>query len=163
MSNNLKVWKDLADTFLSGFNTDFDEMYDYYKKKFNSMQPRCKKGETCKNETGCLCSCDFSDNFLVDNGENYKLTMDVNPKATAKDITIDLEDNQLKIEYTFKDENCKTSSSIIETLPKDADTDEITATVENGKLVIVVEKLPVELDVELDDDEDNKNVKINRK
>lgn len=162
MSNNLKVWKDLADTFLSGFNTDFDEMYNYYKSKFNNMQPCNNKDKEC-GCAGGLCTCDFNDNFLVDNGDVYKLTMDVNPKATAKNITIDLEDNQLKIEYTFKDGNCKTSSSIVETLPKDADTDEITATVENGKLVIVVEKLPVELDVELDDDKDNKNVKINRK
>lgn len=160
MSNNLKVWKDLADTFLSGFNTDFDEMYNYYKSKFNNMQPCNNKDKEC-GCAGSLCTCDFNDNFLINNGENYKLTMDVNPKATAKDITIDLEDNQLKIEYTFKDGNCKTSSSIVETLPKDADTDEITATVENGKLVVVVGKIPQEIDIDVETD--NKSVKINRK
>lgn len=163
MSKNLKVWKDLADTFLSGFNTDFDEMFDYYKQKFNSMQPCDKNLKTNKNTTGCIYSCDFNNNFLVDDGDSYKLTMDVNPKATAKDITIDLEDNQLKIDYTFKDGNCKTNSSIIETLPKDANVDEITATVENGKLVVVVEKLPIEMEIEVETDEDTKNVKINRK
>lgn len=160
MSNNLKVWKDLADTFLSGFNTDFDEMYNYYKSKFNNMQPCNNKDKEC-GCVGGLCTCDFNDNFLIDNGENYKLTMDVNPKATAKNITIDLEDNQLKIEYTFKDGNCKTSSSIIETLPNDADEGEITATVENGKLVVVVGKIPQEIDIDIETD--NKNIKINRK
>jgi HSP20 family molecular chaperone IbpA len=160
MSNNLKVWKDLADTFLSGFNTDFDEMYNYYKSKFNNMQSCNNKDKEC-GCAGGLCTCDFNDNFLIDNGENYKLTMDVNPKATAKDITIDLEDNQLKIEYTFKDGNCKTSSSIIETLPNDADEGEITATVENGKLVVVVGKIPQEIDIDVETD--NKNIKINRK
>ena len=162
MSNNLKSWKRLADTFFDNFNGNFDEMFNYYFKKFNNMPVCDNENKICKNENpGHICTCDFSKNFLVEDGDNYKLTMDVNPKATAKNITIDLEDGQLKIKYDFKDGNCSTTNTIIETLPQDADEDEITATVEDGKLVVVVGRIPQEIDI--DAEVDNKNVKINRK
>lgn len=162
MSNNLKTWKRLADSFFSNFNGDFDEMFKYYLGKFNDM-PTCEKENKLCNgkEAGHVCTCDFTKNFLVDKDDNYQLVMDVNPKATAKNITIDLEDNQLNIKYSFKDGNCSTTNTIIETLPNDADEDEITATVENGKLVVVVGKIPQEIDIDVETD--NKNVKINRK
>lgn len=164
MSKNLKLWKDLIDTFLSGFDMDFDSLYDYYTKQYK----KACCGKTCKKtdeSLGTICTCDFSKNFLVDNNDNYKLTMDVNPKATAKNITIDLEDNQLTIEYKFKDGNCTTANTVIETLPSDADENEITATVEDGKLVIVIAKIPVAVEPydKSGTEEDTKNVKINRK
>lgn len=160
MSKSVQIWKDLANKFF--FSNDLDEMFDFYMNKYNNQT--CKKNsdnKVCKKDKtlGKLCTCDFEKNFLVDNGDYYELTMEVNPKATAKDITIDLENNSLKIEYNFKDGNMTTSNSVIETLPKDADENEITAEVDNGKLKVVVEKRPIEIEVE----EDTKTIPINRK
>jgi len=162
MSKSVQIWRDLANNFFEGFGTEIDEMFDYYMNKYNNTNGKKNNGnKVClkDNTLGKLCTCDFEKNFLVDKGDHYELTMEVNPKATAKDITIDLENNSLKIEYNFKEGNMTTSNSVIETLPNDADEDEITAEVDNGKLKVVVEKRPIDIVVE----EDTKTIPINRK
>ena len=99
-----------------------------------------------------------------DKGDHYELALNVAEGATAKNVKVDLEDNVLNVNYSFKSKNASTSTSISETLPEDADADTLTATVENGVLLVSVNKAEEIIEEEDDEeDEDLVNVRINRK
>lgn len=100
---------------------------------------------------------------LEDEGDNYVLTLDVAEDAKASNVTVDYDDDtrELSVEYKYDGDNFSNRSFIKEVLPKDADEDDINATVEDGKLTIIIGKL---VDVEYPEEEvDDTVVKVNRK
>ena len=109
----------------------------------------------------------FAANFssFEDKEDHYELVLDVADDAKASNVTVDYDDEtrELTVEYKYESKNFTSRSLINETLPDNADEDTIEATVENGKLTIVVEK-KAEPEVEEEvAEEDEKTVKINRK
>lgn len=93
--------------------------------------------------------------------KGYELVVPVANDATAKNVTVDFddEDRLLTINYSYKSKNCSTTTTVSETLPKDADADTLSASVIDGELKISVDFLPKK---EVKTDEDTKTVKINR-
>ena len=79
---------------------------------------------------------------LEDKGDYYELVLDVADDATAKnvDVEFDGDTRELTVEYKYNTKNTSSRSSIVETLPKDADEDTIDARIEGGKLTITIEK-----------------------
>lgn len=101
--------------------------------------------------------------YLEDKEDHYELVLDVAEDAKASNVTVDYDDEtrELSIEYKYEGKNLTNRSVITETLPEDADEDDITATVEDGKLTVIIGKL---LDAEYPEEEvDETVVKINRK
>ena len=101
---------------------------------------------------------------LEDKDDHYELVLDVADDAKANDVTVDFDDEtrELSVKYKYETKNFTTSSSIVETLPADADEDSIDATVEHGKLTILIEKKVVE-EAEEEEDVDDTVVRVNRK
>lgn len=101
---------------------------------------------------------------LEDKEDHYELILDVAEDANAGNVTVDFDDEtrELSIEYKYESENYKNASSIVETLPADADEDTIEASVEGGKLSISIGKKVVEED-DRKDEGDNTVVRVNRK
>ena len=67
--------------------------------------------------------------------------------VTADMIDIDVIDEKrmIKVSYKFKDSNgCETSGASMERLPDDADINSLTATFDNGKLMLTMNKLSKE-------------------
>lgn len=102
---------------------------------------------------------------LEDKEDHYELVLDVAEDANAKNVTVDFDDEtrELSIEYKYESENYKNSSSIVETLPADADEDEIEASVVDGKLTITIGKKPVAAEEPVDEPGNTTIVKVNRK
>lgn len=101
---------------------------------------------------------------LEDKDDHYELTLDVAEGATAKNVTVDYDDEtrELSVEYKFEGDKFSNRSYVSETLPADADEDDIEASVEDNKLMIVIGKKPIEEKAE-DEAEDTTTVKVNRK
>lgn len=93
--------------------------------------------------------------------KGYELVVPVANDATAKNVTVDFddEDRLLTIKYSYTSKNCSTATTVSETLPEDADADTLSASVADGKIKISVDFLPKK---EVETDEDTKTVKINR-
>lgn len=93
--------------------------------------------------------------------KGYELVVPVADDATAKNVTVDFddEDRLLTIKYSYKSKNCSTATTISETLPEDADAETLSASVSGGKLKVSADFLPKK---EVETDEDTKTVKINR-
>lgn len=93
--------------------------------------------------------------------KGYELVVPVADDATAKNVTVDFddEDRLLTIKYSYKSKNCSTTTTISETLPEDADAETLSASVSDGKLKVSADFLPKK---EVETDEDTKTVKINR-
>lgn len=93
--------------------------------------------------------------------KGYELVVPVADDATAKNVTVDFddEDRLLTIKYSYKSKNCSTATTISETLPEDADAETLSASVSDGKLKVSADFLPKK---EVETDEDTKTVKINR-
>lgn len=93
--------------------------------------------------------------------KGYELVVPVADDATAKNVTVDFddEDRLLTIKYSYKSKNCSTATMISETLPEDADAETLSASVSDGKLKVSADFLPKK---EVETDEDTKTVKINR-
>ena len=101
--------------------------------------------------------------YLEDKEDHYELVLDVAEDAKASNVTVNYDDDtrELSIEYKYEGKSVTNRSVITETLPDDADENDITATVEDGKLTVIIGKL---LDVEYPEEEvDDTVVKINRK
>lgn len=96
-----------------------------------------------------------------DKGDFYELTLEVAEDATAKNVTVDLEDGVVTVSYEYKANGVYATSKVVETLPEDADEDTLEASVEDGVVSITVDKVE-ELEVE-DEPEDTRTIKINRK
>lgn len=99
---------------------------------------------------------------IEDKEDHYELVLDVAADAKASNVTVDFDDDtrELSIEYKYETKNYSNSSSIVETLPYDADEDTIDATVEDGKLTILIQKKVVENPAE---EAPTNVVKVNRK
>ena len=97
--------------------------------------------------------------------DHYELVMDVADDAKASNVTVDYEDEtrELTIEYKYETENYKSQSVVKETLPEDADPDTIEAIVEDGKLTITILKLEEPEEEEVEEEVDDRVVKVNRK
>ena len=102
---------------------------------------------------------------LEDKDDHYELVLDVAEGATAKNVTVDYDDEtrELSAEYNFEGDNFSNRSCISETLPADADEDEIEASVVDGKLTITIGKKPVAAEEPVDEPGDTTIVKVNRK
>lgn len=102
---------------------------------------------------------------LEDKEDHYELVLAVAKEATAKNVTVDYDDEtrELSVEYKFEGENFANRSSISETLPADADEDEIEASVADGTLTISIGKKPVATEEPEDEPGDTTIVKVNRK
>jgi HSP20 family molecular chaperone IbpA len=102
---------------------------------------------------------------LEDKEDHYELVLDVAKEANAKNVTVDYDDEtrELSVEYKFEGENFANRSSISETLPADADEDEIEATVADGTLTISIGKKPVASEEPEDEPGNTTIVKVNRK
>ena len=101
---------------------------------------------------------------LEDKGEYYELVLDVAEDAKASNVTVDYDEDtrELQVNYTYDGKNFKNTSRIVEVLPDDADDETIEASVEDGQLVVKIEKLlPEEEPVE--EPVDETVVKVNRK
>ena len=101
---------------------------------------------------------------LEDKTDHYELNLDVAEDANASNVNVEYDDEtrQISVEYKYEGKNCKSSSYFTETLPVDADENNIDASVVNGKLEITIWKKPVE-EPEPEEETDNTVVKINRK
>lgn len=99
---------------------------------------------------------------IEDKGDHYELVLDVAADAKASNVTVDFDDDtrELSIEYKYEAKNYSNISSIVETLPYDADEDSIEATVDDGKLTILIQKKVVENSAE---EVPANVVKVNRK
>jgi len=93
--------------------------------------------------------------------KGYELVVPVAVDATAKNVTVDFddEDRLLTINYSYKSKNCSTATTVSETLPEDADADTLSASVVDGELKVSVDFLPKK---EVETNENTKTVKINR-
>lgn len=99
-----------------------------------------------------------------DNGDSYVLTLEVAEGATAKNVSVDLEDGVVTVSYEYKADGVYTSSRLVETLPEDADEETLEATVEGGVVTLTVAKVvEPEPEPEAEADEDTRVIKINRK
>ena len=99
---------------------------------------------------------------IEDKEDHYELVLDVAADAKASNVTVDFDDDtrELSIEYKYEAKNYSNISSIVETLPFDADEDSIEATVDDGKLTILIQKKVVEYSAE---EAPANVVKVNRK
>ena len=97
---------------------------------------------------------------LEDKGESYELVLDVAEDANASNVTVDYDEDtrELQVNYTYDGKNFKNTSRIVEVLPDDADDETIEASVEDGQLVVKIEKLLPE-----EEPVDETVVKVNRK
>ena len=101
---------------------------------------------------------------LEDKGEYYELVLDVADDAKASNVNVEFDDEtrELSVEYKYEAKNYNTSSTVVETLPANADEDTISAHVEDGKLTITVEKKE-EAEEEPEEQIDEREVRVNRK
>lgn len=101
---------------------------------------------------------------LEDKGDSYELVLDVAEDAKASNVTVDYDEDtrELQVNYTYDGKNFKNSSRIVEVLPDDADDETIEASVEDGQLVVKIEKLLPE-EEPVDEPVDETVVKVNRK
>ena len=101
---------------------------------------------------------------LEDKGESYELVLDVAEDANASNVTVDYDEDtrELQVNYTYDGKNFKSTSRIVEVLPDDADDETIEASVEDGQLVVKIEKLLPE-EEPVDEPVDETVVKVNRK
>lgn len=99
-----------------------------------------------------------------DKDGHYELVLDVAEDAKASNVNVDYDDEtrELTVEYKYESKNYNSKSVITETLPLDADEDTIEATVEDGKLTILIDKKVVEED-EAEPEVPSNVVKVNRK
>ena len=101
---------------------------------------------------------------LEDKDDHYELALDVAEDAKASNVDIDYDDEtrELTVEYKYESKNYNSKSVITETLPFDADEDTIEATIEDGKLTILIDKKVVDGEDDMTEVPSNV-VKINRK
>jgi len=101
---------------------------------------------------------------LEDKEDYYELTLDVADDAKASNVTVDFDDEtrELTVEYKYESKNFNSKSVITEVLPEDADEDTIEATVEDGKLVVTIEKKEEPEEVEEEEVYDDTVVKVTR-
>lgn len=101
---------------------------------------------------------------LEDKDDHYELVLDVAEDAKASNVKVDFDDEtrELSVDYKYESKNCTSRSTIVETLPVDADEDSIEASVENGVLTILIGKKEV-IEAEPEKEVDDTVVKINRK
>ena len=101
-----------------------------------------------------------------DETENgYELRSAVDADATAKNVTVDYDEDSRTIEVTYKYErdNYTSLSKFESTLPEDADDETIAATVQDGYLTITIDKYPEKVEEEPEEETDPTVVNINRK
>ena len=101
---------------------------------------------------------------LEDKEDHYELVLDVADDAKASNVTVDFDDDsrELTVEYKYESANFNSRSVITEVLPDDADEDTIEATVEDGQLVVTIEKKEEPEEVEEEEEVDDTVVKVTR-
>lgn len=94
----------------------------------------------------------------------YELRTAVDADATAKNVTVDYDEDSRTIEVTYKYQRDKYSSgSMFQiSLPEDADDETINATIQDGYLTISVDRYPEKV-AEPEEETDPTVVKVNRK
>lgn len=85
----------------------------------------------------------FGASFEEEEG-NYVFVLNVPDGMTSADVNVEYDDetNLVTVEMSRKTNNFSSNMSWVETLPKDADPDTLSATVVNGVFTLVVDKLP---------------------
>lgn len=71
--------------------------------------------------------------------DSYEMNIPNIPEKLDK-LNVSVEDNAIKIEYSYKDEHSSQSFSSYRTLPEDCDYAKISANVENNVLTVVIPK-----------------------
>lgn len=101
---------------------------------------------------------------LEDKEDHYELVLDVADDAKASNVAVDFDDEtrELTVEYKYESKNFNSKSVITEVLPDDADEDTIEATVEDGQLVVTIEKKEEPEEVEEEEEVDDTVVKVTR-
>lgn len=104
---------------------------------------------------------------LEETDGRYEIHIPIAPDATAKNATVDYDEDTrvLEVSYRYDNDGYKSFTIVKETLPDNADDTTIDAIAQDGELLITVEKFPepVEDEVKKEDTEDEVNVRINRK
>lgn len=171
-NSGLKLFKKMLNE--DSLNRIFDNLTDIIRPVFGTINDlvdtdTCCHSHCSKNDFDTLFD-EYGDSSLKDCGETYELNFNVDKNATSKNFDVDLENNTISVKYNMENGNKKTSFSILETLPKDADTDTIEANVKDGVFNLKMEKLPLpeeddedDFDDEFYDEVDNETIQINKK
>lgn len=104
----------------------------------------------------------FAESSFKEVDGKYQMAVAVDADAKASNVSVEVEDGVIAVEYNFENKNTKCSKTIKETLPSNLDEETLEASVEDGKLVITAEIVEDEPEEE-DEPEDTKTVRINRK
>lgn len=104
---------------------------------------------------------------LEETDGGYEIHIPIAPDATAKNATVDYDEDTrvLEVSYRYDNDGYKSFTLVKETLPDDADDTTIDAVAQDGELLITVEKFPEPVEDEVKDEgtEDEVNVRVNRK
>ena len=96
----------------------------------------------------------------------YEIHIPIAPDATAKNATVDYDEDTrvLEVSYRYDNNGYKSFTVVKETLPENADDTTIDAIAQDGELLITIDKIPEPIEEEVKEDtEDTVNVHINRK
>lgn len=101
---------------------------------------------------------DFS-SFKLEEDNTFKATFYFFEKVTSENVNIELneDENQITISSNYESNGCKYSTSITETLPKNADYDTLKAVLNKGVLTVTFETKTET--VNSDDEPINLNIK----
>lgn len=135
---------------------------DFFSPECDIYFPEFKVNEQCQ-ENKCQCknkSCSekykqpLSIKSFLDDFHNYSsFSMNEDGKYTAKiyigdsadadliDIEANKDEKTLKVSYGYSNKNVSYKSSIIETMPNDADYGTLNAVLEDGNLIITFERI----------------------
>lgn len=95
----------------------------------------------------------------------YELRTAVDADATAKNVTVDYDEDSRDIEvtYRYQRDNYSSVSKFQVSLPDNADDETINATIQDGYLTISVDRYPEKKVAEPEEETDPTVIKVNRK
>lgn len=103
---------------------------------------------------------------LEETESGYEIHIPIAPDATAKNATVDYDEDTrvLEVSYRYDNDGYKSFTVVKETLPDNADDTTIDAVAQDGELLITIEKLPepAEEEPEATEEVDEHIVPINR-
>ena len=130
-----------------------DGLLDWYEKKQKALTD------------GITNVVDFThpDNIgFVDKGEDgYEMCLELNSKATKDNVSIDIQDGEMLVKYSYSDGTTSTRNEIEMTLPEDLDVKTMNAKVSNGVLAISAKKIVKAEPAKVEDDDFEVTINLN--